>query len=96
MVVKHEPKTFAELQKFYTDVYTPLYDRFINSGAAPQELHAEAAACLDHLIDEVQRVPELLSRIQVKVDASPTRKAAYLLTGSHQPALREGLSRSLA
>ena len=49
MVVKHEPKTFAELQKFYTDVYTPLYDSFINSGAAPQELHAEAAACLDHL-----------------------------------------------
>ena len=34
MVVTHEPKTFAELQKFYTDVYTPLYDRFINSGAA--------------------------------------------------------------
>jgi len=43
VVVTHEPKTFAELQKFYTDVYTPLYDRFINSGAAPQELHAEAA-----------------------------------------------------
>ena len=48
------------------------------------------------IIDEVQRVPELLSRIQVKVDASPTRKAAYLLTGSQQPALREGLSQSLA
>ena len=56
MVVKHEPKTFAELQKFYTDVYTPLYDRFINSGAAPQELHAEAAACLDHLFCHVYTV----------------------------------------
>ena len=56
MVVKHEPKTFAELQKFYTHVYTPLYDRFINSGAAPQELHAEAAACLDHLFCHVYTV----------------------------------------
>ena len=48
------------------------------------------------IIDEVQRVPELLSRIQVRVDESPARKAAYILTGSHQPALREGLSQSLA
>ena len=45
------------------------------------------------IIDEVQRVPELLSRIQVKVDENPSRKAAYILTGSHQPALREGISR---
>lgn len=48
------------------------------------------------IIDEVQRVPELLSRIQVKADENPTRKAAYILTGSHQPALREGISQSLA
>lgn len=39
-----------------TDVYTPLYDRFINSGAAPQELHAEAVACLDHLFCHVYTV----------------------------------------
>ena len=48
------------------------------------------------IIDEVQRVPELLSRIQVKVDENPSRKAAYVLTGSHQPALRAGVSQSLA
>lgn len=34
------------------------------------------------ILDEVQRVPELLSRIQVLVDANPKRKAAYVLTGS--------------
>ena len=39
------------------------------------------------IIDEVQRVPELLSRIQVKVDANPTRKAAYILTGLARGAL---------
>lgn len=48
------------------------------------------------IIDEVQRVPELLSRIQVAVDRNPAQKAAYILTGSHQPALREGISQSLA
>ena len=48
------------------------------------------------IIDEVQRVPELLSRIQVLVDQNPTQKAAYILTGSHQPALRHGISQSLA
>lgn len=48
------------------------------------------------IIDEVQRVPELLSRIQVLVDRDPKQKAAYVLTGSHQPALRDGISQSLA
>lgn len=48
------------------------------------------------ILDEVQRVPELLSRIQVLVDANPKRKAAYVLTGSRQPALRAGISQTLA
>lgn len=48
------------------------------------------------ILDEVQRVPELLSRIQVLVDAEPRRKSAYVLTGSHQPALRAGISQTLA
>ena len=48
------------------------------------------------ILDEVQRVPELLSRIQVLVDANPKRKAEYVLTGSHQPALRAGISQTLA
>ena len=41
------------------------------------------------ILDEVQRVPELLSRIQVLVDANPRKKAAYVLTGSHQLGIRE-------
>lgn len=47
------------------------------------------------IIDEVQRVPELLSSIQARVDLNNTR-AQYILTGSHQPLLREGISQSLA
>ncbi len=47
------------------------------------------------IIDEVQRVPELLSNIQALVDVNP-QKASYILTGSHQPLLRQGISQSLA
>lgn len=47
------------------------------------------------IIDEVQRVPELVSWIQVKVDASG-RKGEYVLTGSHQPLLKEKVTQSLA
>ena len=47
------------------------------------------------IIDEVQRVPELLSWIQVRVDESGT-KGEYVLTGSHQPLSKERVSQSLA
>ena len=48
------------------------------------------------LIDEVQRVPELLSHIQVRVDADRRRMGRFILTGSHQPRLKEAIAQSLA
>ncbi len=77
MVVTHEPKTFAELQRFYTDVYTPLYDRFINSGAAPQELHAESAACLDHLFCHVNGDVGELAEEDVRRAAGHLKRASF-------------------
>lgn len=47
------------------------------------------------ILDEIQRVPELLSYIQAEVDAQPGN-GRYVLTGSHQLSLREALSQSLA
>ena len=47
------------------------------------------------IIDEVQRVPELLSTIQIMADDSKKR-GQFILTGSHQPKLHEGISQSLA
>ena len=47
------------------------------------------------IIDEIQRVPSLLSDLQVSVDASG-RCGQYVLTGSHQPRLKEGVAQSLA
>ena len=47
------------------------------------------------IIDEIQRVPQLLSFIQVIVDEK-NKKGLFLLTGSHQQSLREAVSQSLA
>ncbi|HAB99041.1 MAG TPA: AAA family ATPase [Parachlamydiales bacterium] len=47
------------------------------------------------IFDEVQRVPHLLSFIQVKVDEAD-RKGLYILTGSHQAELHSAVSQSLA
>lgn len=47
------------------------------------------------IIDEVQRVPSLLSEIQVRVDENRL-PGQFILTGSHQPRLRESISQSLA
>ena len=48
------------------------------------------------IIDEVQRVPELLSAIQVRVDEDRRRNGRFIITGSHQPRLREAVAQSLA
>ena len=48
------------------------------------------------IIDEVQRVPELLSAIQVRVDEDRRKNGRFVITGSHQPRLREAVAQSLA
>lgn len=47
------------------------------------------------IIDEVQRVPELLNKIQVLVD-SKKENAQFILTGSFQQGLKSAISQSLA
>lgn len=47
------------------------------------------------ILDEIQEIPELLSYIQVRVDAS-NRKGEFILTGSHQVLLNDAISQSLA
>lgn len=47
------------------------------------------------IIDEIQRVPELVSYIQVLADATSER-GQYILTGSHQLNLAAAVSQSLA
>lgn len=47
------------------------------------------------ILDEIQRAPQLLSYIQVKVDARE-KKGLYFLTGSHQLELYQAITQSLA
>ena len=47
------------------------------------------------ILDEIQRVPALLSYIQTIVDENKSSRQ-YILTGSHQPQLGQGVSQSLA
>jgi len=48
------------------------------------------------VIDEIQRVPDLLSAIQVKVDSSRHLNGQFILTGSNQPLLQSNITQSLA
>lgn len=47
------------------------------------------------ILDEVQRLPDLLSYLQGIVDADD-RPGRFILTGSHQPELHQGISQTLA
>ena len=47
------------------------------------------------ILDEIQRVPELLSYLQGIIDANP-KPGRFILTGSHQPQVHQAVSQSLA
>lgn len=47
------------------------------------------------ILDEIQRVPELLSYLQGIIDAD-RKPGRFILTGSHQPMLHQTISQSLA
>lgn len=48
------------------------------------------------VVDEVQRVPSLVSQIQVLIDENRDATGRFILTGSHQTKLSETVSQSLA
>ena len=47
------------------------------------------------VLDEIQRVPKLLSYLQGMIDANPM-PGRFILTGSHQPMVHQAVSQSLA
>ncbi|MSP26256.1 MAG: ATP-binding protein [Myxococcales bacterium] len=48
------------------------------------------------VLDEIQYVPELLPYLKMRIDRDRNRAGAYLLTGSQQFALMQGITESLA
>lgn len=47
------------------------------------------------IIDEIQRVPELLSTVQIRIDTNK-KKGQYIITGSQQIPLKSSVAQSLA
>lgn len=48
------------------------------------------------ILDEVQNAPELLGYIRARIDGAPRRKGRWILTGSQEAPLMQGVSESMA
>lgn len=51
---------------------------------------------LPAILDEVQNVPELFAYVRSRIDADPRRTGRWLLTGSQEAALMQGVTESMA
>lgn len=88
-------KTTLARMHFPDYAYANLEDPEVRSLATndPNAFFSQFSAPL--IIDEIQRVPELLSHIQIRAD-NAERRGQYILTGSHQTHLHEAVTQSLA
>lgn len=64
-------------------------------------VRADPRAFLDGLalpviLDEIQAIPELFAYVRARIDAEPTRKGRWILTGSQESSLMRGVSESMA
>lgn len=48
------------------------------------------------ILDEVQNVPEVFAHVRARIDREPHRKGRWLLTGSQEAPLMQGVSESMA
>lgn len=48
------------------------------------------------ILDEIQNVPEILNFVRTRIDAEPSRKGGWILTGSQEAGLVRGVTESLA
>ena len=71
------PKTFREFQRFYGEVFSPIYDRFMTSGAVAQELHAEMAAGLDHLFCKTSETTGEIPEEEIRKVAGHLKRATF-------------------
>lgn len=88
-------KTTVARAAFPKHTYLSLEDPDIRSMASgdPRGLFRRFPGSL--ILDEVQRVPELTSYVQTRID-DPTDDAHFVLTGSHNLSLVEAVSQTLA
>jgi hypothetical protein len=48
------------------------------------------------ILDEVQNAPELMNYVRTRIDAAPSRRGQWLLTGSQEAPLMRGVTESMA
>lgn len=88
-------KTTLAKAVFPSFAYVNLEDRVVRELAERDERAFMEEYQPPVIIDEIQRVPSLLSAIQLEVDRRG-KNGLYILTGSHQPQLKAGISQTLA
>ncbi len=77
MELSKPPRTIEDLKRFYFDVFRPLYDRFMNSGAVAQEIHAEMAAALDHLFCKSGETISDVSKKEIERISGHLKRATF-------------------
>lgn len=48
------------------------------------------------ILDEIQNAPELMNYVRARIDAAPRKKGQWLLTGSQEASLMQGVTESMA
>jgi len=90
-LVRHLLKSSREIK--YYNLKDPDTRRLLQKNAAREFDHFHQ--CLI-VLDEVQRIPELVERIQVQVDSKPDEKGQFMLLGSNHLLLNRRIRESLA
>lgn len=88
-------KTTLAQSVFPRHAYASLEDPDVRRHAVEDPRGFLASYPAPLIIDEVQRVPDLLSYLQGVIDKTK-KNGQYILTGSHQPRLKAEVSQSLA
>ena len=88
-------KTTLIRHLFPNHVYLDLETRDMRDLAMADPKAFLAAERGPMILDEIQRLPQLLEYVQVEVDRNP-EKGRFILTGSHQPELAQAVSETLA
>jgi uncharacterized protein len=75
--------------------------RLLEDPEVVARVRSDPAAFLDDLrppviLDEIQNTPELLGHLRARIDAAPTRRGRWLLTGSQDAPLMRGVTESMA
>jgi len=89
-------KTFLLRNLFPKASYVQLEDPDVLLAVRSDPQGFLASLRLPAIVDEVQQVPELFSYIRSRIDENPGVKGQWILTGSQESLLLEGVSESMA